>query len=318
MIRQNRSGNDGAATVVRLSGRFIATGEHGLTLMEVLMTIVVVSILTVIGFSAMRGVRDRSNEAKSASNIRQLATANIAYAADHGRYVRDANDGNNRRWFGSRSTAGATGSQGDDYGGTGGYLSDYLDGGKVRYCPVFLDMVETDPNVASSSQFEKGAGGYGYNSAYIGNTPDMRYAGSTGTGGLTGKRPKPGEGQESNIVSSPGNYAHNVGDAARTVMFTSSAIVYGSALAETGESAPPKMILPSGLGGSMTPTTHFRFRGRALVAWADGHVTFEAPNDGDTSWSVYGGDNGKYRLGWFGPTEYNGYWNPRYADRVPY
>ena len=32
------------------------------------------------------------------------------------------------------------------------------------------------------------------------------------------------------------------------------------------------------------------------------------------SCNYYGGDNVKDRLGWFGPTEANGYWNPWYPE----
>ena len=45
---------------------------------------------------------------------------------------------------------------------------------------------------------------------------------------------------------------------------------------------------------------HFRHYGRANVLWADGHVTSErwewAPET-----NVYGGKNGAWAVGWFGP-----------------
>lgn len=288
------------------------------SLIEMLVAIVVIGILATLVMSGVGEIRYKAREAQSVSNIRQLATANVTYASEHGRFARDMNDGNNRRWFGSRTSGGFSGGAGDIYSNKDGYLSDYLDGGRVRYCPVLEAMYDADSGLRSSFQFDRGAGGYGYNAAYIGNTPEILYGSGDASAmpELGATRPKGGSSQEeSNITTSPGNLLHNVEDASRTVMFTSAAIAMGDGLAEYGSSEPFRFLVPGGqLGGSLTPSTHFRFKGRALVAWADGHVTFEMPNTADSGWNVYGGSNAKYKLGWFGPSDNNGFWNPRRAE----
>ena len=83
---------------------------------------------------------------------------------------------------------------------------------------------------------------------------------------------------------------------------------------------------PSGAGGSVTrlasedggrawdlqPSVHFRAGGKAIVGWCDGHVSLEPPQSyGETNY--YGGDNKKDKVGWFGPEEDNGFWNPHSA-----
>lgn len=297
-------------------------GRPAFSLLEMLIAVVVVVICSQLVMVVAGNMKYRAREAQSVNNIRQLAIANITYAADNGRFVRDSNDANNKRWFGSRTGNGRSGGAADVYSGTGGYLSDYLAGGAVRYCPVFLNMIAGDNKILSGSDsqhFERGTGGYGYNSVYIGRTPEMLLGGGGGgTPELGATRPKGGQGEESNTVSSPGNWVHSVADGARTVMFTSTAIVKSDQrLVETAETVPYQFLVPDGLGGSMTPTTHFRFRGSALVAWADGHVSFEKPN-GFGGQNVYGGNNSKFNVGWFGPTDNNGYWNPRYSEGLPY
>lgn len=297
-------------------------GRAAFNLIELLIATVVVAICSQLLMVAAGEIKHRTREGQSMNNIRQLAIANITYAADHGRFVRDSNDANNKRWFGSRTGNGSSGGSADVYSGTGGYLSDYLEGGAVRYCPVFLNMIAGDEKILSGSgsqHFERGTGGYGYNSVYIGRTPEMLLgAGADDTPELGATRPKKGSGGETNVVSSPGNWTHSVTDGARTVMFTSTAIVKSDQrLVETAETVPYRFLIPGGLGGSMTPTTHFRFRGRALVAWADGHVTFEKPGSFGQH-NVYGGNNAKFNIGWFGPSDNNGYWNPRYNEGLPY
>jgi hypothetical protein len=52
----------------------------------------------------------------------------------------------------------------------------------------------------------------------------------------------------------------------------------------------------------------------AIVGWCDGHISMEtkvARNAGD---DPYGGDPEAHNLGWFGPDDDNGYWNPRRVE----
>ena len=66
---------------------------------------------------------------------------------------------------------------------------------------------------------------------------------------------------------------------------------------------------PSGQRSS--PSVHFRADGKALVAWCDGHVSAESESGSSAEINPHGGNAGKWRLGWFGPEDNNGWWNPR-------
>lgn len=299
----------------RLGGGAVGSWS-AFTLLELLVAIVVLGVLSTLAFGMMHEARYHAREAQSVSNIRQLASANLAYAADHGRFAPDS-DGNTRgfkvRWFGSR----ATNEMREPYTGQGGYLSEYLAGGKVRYCPVLESMFADDPTLVGGGYFEKESGGYGYNSAYVGKNPTeiIDPGGDGGTPAL-GARPPAQVPTDAWQSRWPGNLLANMDNASRTVMFTSSIMAQsGGKLVETAETVA---YVDYEYGYPMTPTTHFRFRGRALVAWVDGHVSFEQPNSATTDWNVYRGNNDAFKIGWFGPQEYNGYWNPRREDEVLY
>ncbi len=65
------------------------------------------------------------------------------------------------------------------------------------------------------------------------------------------------------------------------------------------------------LAGTLQPSVHFRANGKAVVAWCDWHITAERSSRlGGTGY--YGGDSAKQKIGWFGPTEKYGCWNPDY------
>ncbi|WP_309400324.1 type II secretion system protein [Cerasicoccus maritimus] len=265
------------------------------TLVELLTVIAIVGILSSILIVAVGEVRFTAQKSQSASNIRQLANANLLYANDHGEFAPNADYRDITHWHGKRKYG--------KFDGTGGYLSDYLDGGQVRICPVFKDLMEA----STGSEFDSGTGGYGYNATYYGARQDLwNVSGSSFVNG----------------VYQPwfcrGNLPARIEDAANTVMFTSTAIVKGGGIVETGNSVPYRTISNGKLAGQMTPTCHFRFRGQAVVAWGDGHVTFEEPNDASTDHNAYGDDNDAHSVGWFGDTKLNGPWNPRSGMGLPY
>lgn len=269
--------------------------RYGFSLVESLMAIAVIGVLGGIMLSAVTAIRSQARETQSASNIRQLAVANMAYAAEHGRYAPWSDLDDATHWHGARVGA--------DFTGTGGFLSPYLEGGAVRFCPV-LDSILDE---RSGAAFDEGTGGYGYNATYIGGDP-----------ALMDRQPPPGA-KRGDIRPwwTVGRRPSAIVDPSRAVMFTSTAIARGGGLVETGNSVPYRNLGPGGLGGTNTATTHFRFNGRALVAWADGHVTFEEPNDTSAA-NVYGEDSAAYGTGWFGPTAWNGFWNPRSREGVAY
>lgn len=273
--------------------------RRAFTLIELLTVIAIIAVLAAILIPAVGRVREAAWTSESASNIRQLTTANLACVADTGHYVQAMSADNRTHWYGRKNGSG--------YDAAGGFLSPYLDHGMVRRCPVFDHILGDRLN--EDAQFNAGAGGYGYNAVYLGGSPHLSAQSSGGN-----RSARRGSSQPWWAIP---NTPANVPDPTKTVMFTSTAITNGKGVVEYGFSEPPQSIFSGQLGGSMTPSVHFRFRGEALVAWADGHVTFEQPGNGGDH-NVWGADNETESLGWFGPMEYNGYWNPRSRDQRPY
>jgi prepilin-type processing-associated H-X9-DG protein len=134
--------------------------------------------------------------------------------------------------------------------------------------------------------FESGAGGYGYNMAYIGSMETLI--------------DDPVEAVRTGIRDV------RVADPAHTIMFADAAMPQDGYVVEYSFIEPPlfaSKAYPHGQSdGSWapSPSIHFRHYGRANVCWADGHITCEhwewAP---DTN--IYGAFNRRYAVGWFGP-----------------
>ena len=57
----------------------------GFTLVELLVVIVLMSALSALAFQGFSAAKTQANKAISAGNLRQLAAANLLYAADHRR-----------------------------------------------------------------------------------------------------------------------------------------------------------------------------------------------------------------------------------------
>lgn len=267
------------------------------TLVELLCAVAMIGVLSGLIIVGVGEARFAANKSQSASNIRQLVVANQLYAVDHGNYSPNANFRDTIHWHGKRA--------GGAFDGTGGYLSPYLEGGRVRVCPIFSGLLEQE----EGNQFDAGTGGYGYNATYFGGRPDLWNA------------PVPVGASRGDYQPwwARGNLPARIADPAKTVMFTSTAIVRGGGVVETGNSVPYRHLQNGQLGERATPTCHFRFRGEAVVAWGDGHVTFESLNEAiDTGQNVYGDDNDPYQVGWFGPIEWNGHWNPSSEEGLPY
>lgn len=250
------------------------------TLIELLVCIAIIAVLAAIFFPIFQEVKLRSYAVQSGHNLQQLVLANLAYASDNGCYVPADDRWNNRRWHGARKSANAP------FDPTKGFLSEYLgQSRKITVCPSFQKMV------SGSASFEDGSGGYGYNSSYIGGT-------SAGTYGTDGIR----------ISARP----IQVANPASTVMFTTSAYAVGDGVGvqEYAFSEPPFWDFGSGpTSYRPSPTVHFRFHGRALVAWCDGHQTMESLQERAVGNNPHKGQAKAQQLGWFGPDENNGFWN---------
>lgn len=271
---------------------------YGFSIIELISLLAVVGFLVAIIVPAFTSVRFSADQSSSASNIRQLVIANQLYASVHGHYAAWGNMENNIRWHSQRTANG--------FDATGGYLSPFLGEDKrVRRCPVF-DRWNISPE---GNPFDRGAGGYGYNATYIGGRPSD--LGATIAPGATRDGYQP--------WWAKGNLTTQVQNPSEVVMFTSTAIARGGGIVETDQAVPFRSLTPAGLGKQSTPTVHFRFRGKALVAWADGRVSFESPSESiQNNWNVYGDNNQRFQLGWFGPTEWNGPWNPRSREGQPF
>ena len=251
--------------------------RSGFTLVELLVVVSIIAILVAIALPVYGKVMIRVRATASMSNLHQLATANLSYVADNAGYFCPAQDLKNLvRWHGARTSSTGT------FDPTKGFLSPYLGReGRVVTCPLFADMIK------GSGSFEDGTGGYGYNATYIGGTPADFYQPIA-----VSQVPRPPQ----------------------TVMFASTAFAKSDGLQEYPFCEPREWVDPNyQLSGELQPSVHFRANGRAIVAWCDGHVTLEAPSQlGGTDY--YEGDSKTAKIGWFGPKENNGYWNPAYPD----
>lgn len=248
-------------------------GESAFTLVELLVVIAIVAILSWVAYALVGKTRVQAYKVISINNLRQLAAANLTYAGEFGTFAPAQSPDNLLRWHGQRN------SLDDQFDPTKGTLAEYLGASRrVTMCPMFLE------HLTGGASFENGTGGYGYNATYVGGTPQDPFS-----------------------PENPGNLRYH----ANTVMFTTAAFARGDSVQEYPYTEPFRWVDSNEkLQYPLQPSTHFRFNGKALVAWCDGHVTAEEPSD-DSGPNYYGGNNKDQDIGWFGPREENGYWNPR-------
>jgi prepilin-type processing-associated H-X9-DG protein len=132
--------------------------------------------------------------------------------------------------------------------------------------------------------FEKSAGGYGYNNAYLGS--------SSGAREFRGVVMATSE-YEKRVLNRPAR-VNQIRRPGEKVAFSDAAIA-GPGLMEYSFVTPPR----DGDGNETSPSIHFRHKKAANIGWADGHVTSER-----FAWTygvnVYGARNEKFLLGWFG------------------
>jgi len=248
--------------------------RQGFTLVEVMLTVTFVTLLFLGGMSLFKFGIFRANLKVSSDNLRHLVVANLGYAADHGGWYCPAQDERNlTRWHGGR------GSLEEAFAPEKGFLAPYFaNDERLETCPLLKKTL------TGGQSFEDGAGGYGYNAAYIGGRPDNPYAAAA---------------------------LMDVTAPARTVMFATTALSKEDGLQEYPFAEP--YYAPDADGTTklydLQPSVHFRAGGKAIVAWSDGHITLEKRADKKGE-NFYGGDNEKNEIGWFGPEEENGYWNP--------
>lgn len=248
--------------------------KRGFTLLELLVAVAVVAVLAMVVFQFAARSTMRANQVVSTTNLRSLTVANWGYVADHARFCPAQDPSNRIRWHGGRTGSKAA------FDPSKGFLSAYFGGSdRVGICPQFRE------HVSGKGSFENGSGGYGYNATYIGGTPADPFV---------PERPS------------------NVPNPARTLMFATTALSKREGLQEYPFAEPRRSVTPAGeLAASLQPSVHFRFGGKALIAWCDGHVSAESMG-GSSSQNFYGGGNMESGIGWCGPRDRNGWWNPDY------
>ena len=275
-------------TMVLRSQHHRGRPKRGFSLIELLVVIGIIAVLLAILLPSLLRTRQQAQLIVCASNIRQLALANLLYANDnHSLCVLAAADifidlgdgqGGHYRWHGTRDAAN------QPFDPARGPLVRYLGpAARVKNCPIF------DPTVGAltGNNFEEGCGGYGYNESYIGGRSD-----------LYGYSP---------LAAATAAKTSQIRRPAETVMFTDAGIVQPVGLSPvvceysfceppfTQESpGPPSTDRPF-------PSIHFRHHGRANVAWADGHVTAESLTFSNESYGLTPAQVQKANVGWFGP-----------------
>jgi prepilin-type N-terminal cleavage/methylation domain-containing protein len=257
-------------------------------LIEMLVVVSVISVVIGILLPVLATAKSQAYGAVCQSNLRQIFLANTGYTLENdGYYVPSAPDvlsdnGGSYRWHGVRDSAD------EPFDPLRGPLVGYLADGKVKECPEGGDFVEGG---SWDENFEKGCGGYGYNHVYLGSRSweerqfttieQMEYAGWETTRTVE--------------VARPG----------QTLMFADTAMcVQKPNLIEYSFAEPPFYVY---MGEPMTgfylsPSIHFRHRGRAKVEWADGHSD-SRPMAGFDDTNVYDIDSAEMKLGWFEPID---------------
>jgi prepilin-type N-terminal cleavage/methylation domain-containing protein/prepilin-type processing-associated H-X9-DG protein len=248
-------------------------GLRAFTLVELLVTIAIIAVLAALIMAAVNSVRSKADAAKCASNLRQLVSANLTYAAENnGQFVPAQEPTNLIRWHGVRTSVNSK------FDPSRGPLAPYLGtDGRVKLCPALARVL------SGKQSFEDGTGGYGYNATYVGGTPLDPYTPA-----------------RLSALETP----------SRVIMFADCAFPRQDGLQEYAYAEPWQWVDYRGrMRGALDPSVHFRHSDCANVAWCDGHISAE-PYSKLGSTNSYGGNSAQWKVGWFGPSANNGYWAP--------
>jgi prepilin-type N-terminal cleavage/methylation domain-containing protein len=262
------------------------------TLIELLVVVAIMALLLGVLLPALGRARAAGRTAVCLSNQRQLITGLLGYAGDHDDLAMPGAAefrANLHRWHGTRDRTS------EPFRASGGPLTPYVfdDGASraVRTCPSFARVLAGLEGTGLG--FERSAGGYGYNNAYLG--VELGRLGDSGWGvrdDRTGAR--------------VGRFAQPD----RTIAFTDAAFPDARAPDRLVEYsfAEPRFHPRYGdgeTGWRMDPSVHFRHETENTVAaWLDGHA--------DARGLVFSWSSGSYTpsaagvsIGWFGRLDTN-------------
>ena len=261
--------------------------RRAFTLVELLVAMGIIAILIALLLPALVRARGAAAAVVCGSNLRQVALASINYAQDNEGYWPPASlnilTANLSRWHGNRPNLTTT------FDFTTSVLRPYLRVDKIKQCPSW------DPAVTNAAiAFEAGCGGYGYNNHYIGTSTDVIAVQQTGL------NPTKWDQRIGNVPAKQSMIQH---PSAKVAFADTAMALGGGVMIEYSFVEPPTSLLWSANSVNWlttSPSIHFRHNGHANIAWADAHVTFER-----FAWTyptnVYGADNQRARLGFFGP-----------------
>ncbi len=238
--------------------------RRAFTLIELLVVIAIIALVMGILLPALGHARSAGRRLVCSSNARQLQLAATTYALDHtGHYPPGASNfrANLHRWHGSRTNPSEhfaaeasplMGYMGDTPGTTQA----------IRNCPTFARTIEADQNAPTTSTgaFEKSAGGYGYNNAFVGTLQ-----------GQVGPRTDHTWRVISDKTGSP---EHLFLRPSETMAFADTAFLSSRSVGGVIEYSflEPRYQPAFGLTHRADPSIHFRHDNRANIAHLDGHV----------------------------------------------
>lgn len=302
--------------------------EHGrgFTLVELLVAVGVIGVLIGLLAPALAGARESGRRAVCMSNVRQLVIAGEAYANDHrGRYAPGAPNfaANRDRWHGTRASVSqpfraGTGTLSGYFeiaGGAAEAGSNGVGGGRgVRACPTFAPLAEELARLGVG--FERSAGGYGYNNAFVGTHRARAPSGDRASWRIISDR--------------VGAWRHAFAKPSSTIAFADAALSARPTANPEGlieySFVEPRLrpdwpdFGPEPL--RLDPSMHFRHARRsggnaadgspagvAVVGWLDGHVG-EEPRTFAWRSGVFAQPSVPPALGWSGAADDNSLYDP--------